>query len=102
MKKYSINQKYINIVLFTIVILIIYLIIYSSVNIRNSMDDEQLKENDRSKWEVRKLNWEGRGRGWQMTPFSPTTISWSPAVGLKLQSLWEYAQISHPGSHVWM
>lgn len=49
MKKYSINQKYINIVLFTIVILIIYLIIYSSVNIRNSMDDEQLKENDRSK-----------------------------------------------------
>ena len=37
-----------------------------------------------------------------MTPFSPATISWSTAVDLKLQSLWEYAQISHPSSHVWM
>ena len=37
-----------------------------------------------------------------MTPFSPTTISWSLAVDLKLQRLWVYVWISHPSSHVWM
>lgn len=49
MKKYYVNQKYINIAITVIVIVIIFLIVYSSINIRGSINDEKIKEQERSK-----------------------------------------------------
>lgn len=49
MKKYYVNQKYINIVITVIVIVIMFLIVYSSINIRGSINDEKIKEQERSK-----------------------------------------------------
>ena len=49
MKKYYINQRYINIVITLIVIVIMFLIVYSSINIRTSINDEKIKEQERSK-----------------------------------------------------
>ena len=42
MKKYYINQRYINIVITLIVIVIMFLIVYSSINIRTSINDENI------------------------------------------------------------
>lgn len=49
MKKYYVNQKYINIAITIIVIVIMFLIVYSSINIRGSINDEKIKEQERSK-----------------------------------------------------
>ena len=49
MKKYYVNQKYINIAITIIVIVIMFLIVYSSINIRSSINDEKIKEQERSK-----------------------------------------------------
>lgn len=49
MKKYYVNQKYINIAITVIVIVIMFLIVYSSINIRGSINDEKIKEQERSK-----------------------------------------------------
>ena len=49
MKKYYINQRYINIVITLILIVIMFLIVYSSINIRTSINDEKIKEQERSK-----------------------------------------------------
>ena len=49
MKKYYINQRYINIVITLIVTVIMFLIVYSSINIRTSIKDEKIKEQERSK-----------------------------------------------------
>ena len=46
MKKYYINQRYINIVITLIVIVIMFLIVYSSINIRTSINDEKIKEQE--------------------------------------------------------
>ena len=49
MKKYYVNQKYINIAITIIVIVIMFLIVYSSINIRGSINDEKIKEQERIK-----------------------------------------------------
>lgn len=49
MKKYYVNQKHINIAITVIVIVIMFLIVYSSINIRGSINDEKIKEQERIK-----------------------------------------------------